>query len=247
MCQRPREKVESACLACKSAHAKCAYERPCPRCKKLGLRCVSKGESKKRPNLYSEIDFSKKRRIEPNLEQAYIYQQYYATGYTNQFNDTFNVEELFAPDPLLYCNTFSPLSFKAPESPSDTMDSQKSGIIVAMSSELPDFKIWSPNLKQKLGFSELDNYMSLEKILGKEEVDIIMNNLYNEIEQRKMLKRVNGSSTMFKYCLETSSIEKKTLFCKDGTPLECVIKFVKSFSKFDPLSLESFTMYVFWN
>src|SRR5690606_23605675 len=78
-----------------------------------------------------------------------------------------------------------------------------SGLIVAMGDELPNFKIWSPNLRQKLGFLE-NELMSLEQIMDKKDVEQIMKNLKIESEQRKLLRQMHGNDSVLRQCLETS-------------------------------------------
>lgn len=273
------DKVQSACVACKSAHAKCSHHRPCTRCVKLGIKCVPRNKkrlSRDHEMDYTTIEVTKRQRIEyaqfPKIQPRLFINTNFEKPVEKKPSldelldeDNLRITPLLVSSPCLFeseslISIFSPVAENIPPiakenpvgNPGLPAEAEHqystSGLIVAMSHELPNFKIWSPNLKEKLGYSNEDvGIMSLENIFEKHEVDQLLQHLEKESEQRKLLHQVSGNDSVFKHCLETSFVEKRSLKKKNGERLECVIKFSKNFARHDPSKLESFAMYVFWN
>jgi hypothetical protein len=54
-----RKRASKACFECQRRHTRCGFERPCARCKRLGIECIEVQSSKKRGRSYRRnSDFS---------------------------------------------------------------------------------------------------------------------------------------------------------------------------------------------
>lgn len=122
----------------------------------------------------------------------------------------------------------------------------QSEVIVSLGHEFPRFKICSPSLKEKLGYSPFETEMSLADILAPADVHDLVQELKLTLFERKQFQAMNGNKALLQFCMESSTVERKLLFSKSGEITECITRNVMTFSKQDPTELESFTMYIFW-
>lgn len=228
------KKVESACVACRQAHARCSHVRPCHRCRKLGIICKPRNCKKKRYyknklitylNSYSEMTGVQKLLV-PNVKQVKLHESLLELLLKD---DSEAVEDYLTP---LECNL-------------ERMCPKRCDVIVCLYNEFPKFKICSPSLLERFGYSMHDE-MSLYDLLSPADYWELVQELRDTIMERRQFQAINGPTALLKFCMETSKIERKLLFSKTGEITECVVKSVMSFSKRNPSELESFTMYIFF-
>lgn len=241
-------RVHAACANCKAKHARCSNHRPCQRCQQLGLPCVSKPNRKtthikhveKKTKTMKKFIRKEKRIVQEketklshfDIEQALS--QFQLAVPENPDEQTECIPEPVPLEPMYL------------EIDHLCKPSEKTGVIYALGEELPNFRIMSPALRHFLGYSAGDEEFNIERIFSPSDAREFINGIIEEQKERSAFEQVNGRDVLLKYCMETTNVERKLVYQKDGEPVECVIKIVKRFSREDPVKLENVTMFIYW-
>jgi hypothetical protein len=264
-----RKRASKACYECQRRHTRCGFERPCERCKRLGLECVDvqsikkRGRSQKKAeyNIHYQHTFVNNSENSPPPVDRYTPQQSLTGSAVLQpINNTNSPIQQQQP----FNNANSPTEEDFLLAEIDKMDQtqfalnvdltknqsvyqDKMGVIV--SQEIPNIQYVSDSILQKLGYASSDSLKSYYDLFIPLHVQWSMESIKEDrVKRATIMNEIeNGTQMLRQSHLKTEHQGRALVIDKNGAVLELVTKCFRVYNRANPSKLEGVYTFLFWN
>jgi hypothetical protein len=267
-----RKRASKACYECQRRHTRCGFQRPCERCKRLGLECVDVQSIKKRGRSQKKSDFNLHYQHtfvnnSPD-KQPFDAQQSLAGSAvlqpinTNQQRSPLFNDRVTSPPDLVTSGDgteeslllqeidkmeMAQFSINVDLTKNQTVYPDKMGVIV--SQDVPGIQYVSDSIVQKLGHSSPDAIKSYYDLFIPLHVNWSMQSIKDDRQKRITIMQTieNGTEMLRQNHLKTEHQGRALVIDKQGSVIELVTKAFRVYNRNNPSKLEGVYTFLFWN